>query len=138
LSALAGGIRFDVGSLEPLDDVVAEQEGVSEGFESEGVLRAGDHSLVGHPAEGDDELVVGQFTRFSPAAQVNHAALQVKALERGFDEACGPQERTNGKGTMPGVECPGTHLEKQRSHHEEIVPAHENDLDVPPPSAKPL
>ena len=59
LPALARGIRLDVGALEPLDDVVAEQQGVGQGLEREGVLRAGDHPPVGHPAQGEDELVVG-------------------------------------------------------------------------------
>ena len=34
-------------SLEPLDDVVAEQQGVSQGFERKGMLRAGNHFAVG-------------------------------------------------------------------------------------------
>jgi hypothetical protein len=39
---------------------------------------------------------------------------------------------------MEGVECSGADLEKQRRHQEEIVPAHENDLDVLPAFAKVL
>src|SRR5215472_15026264 len=39
---------------------------------------------------------------------------------------------------MTEVECSGTDLEEQRRHHEEIVPAHENDLDILPVFAKPL
>src|SRR5262245_43763849 len=39
---------------------------------------------------------------------------------------------------MAGVERPGTDLEQQRGHQEEVVPAHEDDLDVPPALAKPL
>src|SRR5262249_46765177 len=54
------------------------------------------------------------------------------------DEARGPQERADREGAMAEVECAGTDLEEQRRHHEKIVPAHENDLDILPAFAKPL
>jgi hypothetical protein len=111
LPALALGVRLDVGALEALDDVVAEQEGVRKILEREGVLRAGDHFPVGHPPQRDDELVVGQLTRLPPGTQADHAALQVDALDRGFDEPRGPQERTEREGAMAGVERPGADLE---------------------------
>ena len=60
-SAFAPRVGLHVGSLEALDDVVAEQEGVGEGLEREGVLRTGDHFPVGHGPEGQDQMVVGQF-----------------------------------------------------------------------------
>ena len=66
-SAFALGVGLHVGALETLDDVVAEQEGVGEGLEREGVLRAGDHHSVGHRPEGQDQLVVGQFATVPPA-----------------------------------------------------------------------
>ncbi len=66
-SAFAPGVDFHVGPLETLDDVVAEQEGVGEGFECECVLRTGDQGTVGHGPEGQDQVVVGQFGAF-PAA----------------------------------------------------------------------
>src|SRR5262249_2876099 len=33
---------------------------------------------------------------------------------------------------------PGTDLEEQRGHQDKIIPAHEDDLDIPPAFAKPL
>ena len=60
-AAFALRVGLHVGALETLDDVVAEQEGVGEGLEREGVLRTGDHHAVGHGPEGQDQLVVGQF-----------------------------------------------------------------------------
>src|SRR5262249_9914382 len=130
LAALARGVPLDVGALEPLDDVVAEQQTVGEGLEGEGIFRAGDHSSVGHPSEGEHELVVGHFTRFFHVGQVNYAAVQVDALDRGFDEARGPQERADREGAMAEVKCSGTDLEEQRRHHEEIVPAHNDEVDI--------
>src|SRR5262249_6208163 len=46
LPALAPGVGLRVGALEALDNVAAEQQGVGEGLEGEGVLRAGDHAAV--------------------------------------------------------------------------------------------
>jgi hypothetical protein len=39
---------------------------------------------------------------------------------------------------MSDIECSGTDFEEQRCHQDEIVPAYEDDLDIPPPSAEPL
>src|SRR5881227_4361521 len=39
---------------------------------------------------------------------------------------------------MVGVERPGADLEQQRGHQDEIVPADEDDLDIPPALAKSL
>jgi hypothetical protein len=102
------------------------------------MLRAGDHSSIGHRTKGKDELIVGQFTRFCPGSQMNDAALQVDALDRGFDEARGPQKRPDREGAMSEVKDPGTDLEEQRGHHQEIVPADEHYLDILPAFAKPL
>src|SRR5207244_11906479 len=55
-----------------------------------------------------------------------------------FDEGGGPQERADREGAMAGIERPGADLEQQRGHQDEIVPAHEDDLDIPPALAKPL
>src|SRR5262249_44235735 len=111
LAALAFGVPLDVGALETLDDVVAEQQTVGEVLEGEGIFRAGNHSSVGHRPEGEHELVVGHFTRLFHVGQVNYAAVQVNALDRGFDEACGLQERPDGEAAMAEVECSGTDLE---------------------------
>jgi hypothetical protein len=75
VAALAVGISLSVGPLEPLDDVVAQQQSVSDGLECEGVLRAGDHFPVGPRAHCQDKLVIAQFTHLSPVGQMNHAAV---------------------------------------------------------------
>ena len=43
---------------------------------------------------------------------MNHAALQIDALDRSFDEACGPQERADREGAMAGIERAGADLEQ--------------------------
>ena len=86
--------------------MIAEQERVGKVLERKGVLRAGDHAAVGHPAKGEDELVVGQFSLFVLGAQVNYAAFQIDASDRGFDEAGGPQERTDRERAMAGFDPP--------------------------------
>src|SRR5262249_55559657 len=138
LAALPLRVSLHVGALEPLDDVIAEQESVGEVLECEGMLRAGDHASVGHASEGEHELVVSQFIRVFPGGQANYAPLQVDALDPGFDEARGPQERADREGAMAEIECSGTDLEEQRGHDEEIVAAHKHDLDILPAFAKPL
>ena len=131
-SAFLPGVGFHVGSLEALDDVVAEQEGVGEGLEREGVLRTGDHGAVGHGPQRQDQVVVGQFRVLSGAGQVDHPPIQVDAAHRRLAEPGGPQEGADGEGAMNRIKRPGKHLEQQRRHEEEVVPAHENDLDVRP------
>ena len=110
-------------------------EGVGEGLEREGVLRAGDHLLVGHRPEGENELVVRQLVRFAlQGRHVDRAPVQVDALDGGLDEPGGPQERADGQRAVPHLQGAGTDLEEQRVHEEEVVAAHEDDLDVGPPS----
>ena len=105
LFALRVGLH--VGALEPLDDVVAEQQGVGEGLEREGVLRTGDHVPVGLRPQGQDQLVVGQFTTFPCERQMDHAPVQVDALNGGLDEPGSAQRRRgSGKEQSAGPACP--------------------------------
>jgi hypothetical protein len=43
-----------------------------------------------------------------------------------------PQERADGLRAVPDLELVRAHLEEQRRHEEEVVPADEHDLDVAP------
>ncbi len=137
-STLAPRVGLDVGSLEALDDVVAEEEGVGEGLEREGVLRAGDHCPVGHGPERQDQMVVGQFAILAAGGHVDHPALQVDALNRRLAEPRAPQERADGKGAVSQVQGPRANLEQQRRHDEEVVATHQDDLDIGAALAKPL
>jgi hypothetical protein len=137
-SAFALRVSLHVGPLEALDHVVAEQEGVGERLEREGVLRTGDHRSVGHRPQRQDQLVVGQFGAFGPGAQVDHAPLQVDLLNRRLDEPGGPQKGADRQGAVAHVQGAGTDLEEQRGHQEEVVPAHQNDLDIRAALAKPF
>ena len=102
------------------------------------MLRTGDHDPVGHRPEGQDQLVVGQLAALPRRGQVNHPALQVDALNGGLDEPRGPQEGTDGEGAVAQVKGSGTDLEQQRRHDEEVVPAHQDDLDIRQAPAKPF
>src|SRR5262249_42093885 len=48
----------------------------------------------------------------------------------GLDEPSGPQNGPDGEGAMVHVESPGKRLEQQRCYDQEIVPAHQDDLDI--------
>ncbi len=67
-AAFALRVGLHIGALETLDHVVAEHQGVGERLEREGVLRTWDHHAVGHRPEGQDQLVVRQFTSMSLVA----------------------------------------------------------------------
>ena len=134
----ASRVGFHVGALEPLDDVVAEQQGVGEGLEREGVLRAGDHVPVGPGPQGQDQLVVGQLATLPGGSQADHAPVQVDALDGGLDEPGGAQEGADGEGAGAQVQGPREDLEQQGRHEHEVVPAHQDDLDVRPPPEEPF
>src|SRR5262249_56923199 len=68
--------------------------------------------------------------------QVNDPPIQVDAPSRGLGEPGGAHEGTDGEGTMAEVEGPGESLKQQRRHDEEVVPAHQDDLDFRPAPAK--
>jgi hypothetical protein len=67
---------------------------------------------------------------------VNNPAVQVDALGGGLGEPGGSQEGTDGERALADVEGRGADLEQQRCHDEEVVPAHQDDLDVRPVAAK--
>ena len=104
LPAFALRVGLHVRSLETLDDVVAEQESIGEGLEGEGVLGTGDHRTVGPCPEGQNQLVVGQFTALSGGTQVDHPTLQVDALNRRLDEARGPQKGTDREASSGAIQ----------------------------------
>ena len=130
LPAFALRVGLHVRSLETFDHVVTEQESIGEGFEGEGVLGTGDHRAIGPCPEGQDQLIVGQFTALSGGSQVDHPALQIDALNRRLDETRGPQKGTDREAAMAHVKGSGEDLKQQRRHEQEVVPAHQNDLDV--------
>ena len=130
------GSGFLVGALEALDHVVAQEQGVGERLERERVLRAGDHALVGQGPECQDQLIVGQVAGSPGRGHANRPALQVDALHAPLAEAGGPQERPHGERAVPQIEGARAHLEQQRRHQEEVVPAHQDDLDIRPPLAE--
>ena len=133
---LSLGVRFLVRALEAFDHVVPQEQGVGERLERERVLRAGDHVLVGQRPERQDQLIVGQLDGSTGRGHADRPALQVDALHASLAEAGGSQERPHGERAVPQVEGARAHLEEQRRDQEEVVPAHQDDLDIRPPLAE--
>jgi len=134
-SRFALRVGFNVGALEPLDDVVAKQQGVGEGLERKGVLRAGDKFAVGLASQGQ---VVGQLAMLPWGCQADHAPIQVDVLDGGLDETGGAQKGTDGEGAIPQVQGAREDLEQQRRHEQEVVTAHQDDFHVRPSPEEPL
>ncbi len=138
-AALALGIELDVGALEALDHVVAQQHGVGQGLEGEGRRRARDQLEIGVRAEGQDELIVGQLDAgaFRRRRQ-DDAAFEVDLPHGRLDEARPAQEVAHRQRAMPQLERAREGLEKQRRHQEEVVAADQHHLEIGPPRAAPL
>ena len=136
-SAFALGVRLHVGPLEPLDDVVAEQEGVGQGLEREGVLRAGDHLPVGHGPESQDQMVVGQFAALARRRPGGPPGAPGRCPEPWLRRT-GWSARTRGwaKSNVASPGCPEQTSNSSGVMSEEVVPAHENDLDIRPALAE--
>src|SRR5271166_218569 len=100
------------------------------------MLRSRDHSSVSHAAEGQYQMIVGQFAAPPASGHVDHPALQVDALNRGLDEPGGPQEGTNGEAAVSCVKSSGANLKQQRRHDEKVVAAHQSDFDIRAAPAK--
>ncbi len=75
-------------------------------------------------------MVVGQLVVLTVGGHVDHTAFQVDALNRGLPEPCASQERADGEGAVSQVEGSRADLEQQRRHDQEVVPAHQSDLDI--------
>jgi hypothetical protein len=135
---LALRVGFHVGALEPFDDVVAQQQGVGEGLEREGVLRTGDHGSVRLGPQGQDQLVVGELASLPGGTHADHPAVQLDALDGGLDEPGGAQEGPDGCGAAAQVKGSREHLEQQGRHEHEVVAAHQDDFHVRPPPEEPF
>src|SRR4029077_5795900 len=123
-------LLFHIGTLEALDHVIAQKERIGEGLERERVLPAGDHFLVGHRTEAQDQMVIGQFSVTPASVHKDHPALQVDTLNRGLDKPGGPQEGADGERAMSRVKRAGTDLKEQRRHEKKVVAADKHDFDV--------
>ena len=127
-----------VRALETLDDVVAKNNGIRERLEGKGVLRAGNHFLIRHGPQGQDQMVVRDFASLPGSGQIDEPLLQIDAPDGRFAEPRRSQKGSDWKAAMAYIEGPRADLEKQGCHEKEIVLADENDLDVGPAFAKSL
>ena len=92
--------------------------------------------LGGQAPERQNELIVRQCATSTGGVHVDRAVLQVDALYSRLGEAGGSQERPHRERAVPEVESSRAHLEEQRRDEEEVVPAHQDDLDIRPPLAE--
>ena len=67
--AALGVVGLGVGVLEQVDHVVAQEDRVGQCLERQRVLGAGDDLQFGHPAEGQDQVVVGELPRLGAARE---------------------------------------------------------------------
>ena len=79
-------------------------------------------------------MIVRQFAGFPGGCQVDDALVQVDALNGGLDEPSGAQKSADWNGAGPQVQNARKDLEQQRRHEHEVVPAHQNDFNVRPPT----
>jgi hypothetical protein len=91
---LTVGVRLRVRPLEQPDRVVAQPDGVGEGFERHRPVAAGEDRRVRRAAERQDEVVVGDVEPF-PAAHglgAHHATVKVHLGHARLHEAHPPEE----------------------------------------------
>jgi hypothetical protein len=126
------GICFDIGALEAFDEVIAQDNYISEGFERESLIGTGDLAGVGDSAEGEDQLIIRDIVRsaFAAPAGVDDFFVEINAFDDPLDEAGSAEERAYGDGAVAEFEGAGAGLEHEGSHQEEIVAADEGDLDI--------
>jgi hypothetical protein len=128
-----GGIFFDVGLLEEVDHGVAEVNRIAEGFEADGGFGAGDEFAVGDAAEGEDEVVEGEFEEVGSAggmAGVDALGGEVDSFDVGFDEADFAEHGAQGIDGVAGFEDAGAGFEEEGGHEEVVVAVDEGDFDT--------
>ncbi len=124
-------IRRHVGPFQALDQMVPQDKGVRHGLEREGARRAGNQVQIRRGAQCHDEMVVGKVIRVALGGDgVHHAPVDIHALDVRLHESRAPQGGPNGLGAVPELQGPGARLEEQWREHEEIVAAHQGDLDT--------
>jgi hypothetical protein len=82
--------------------------------------------------------VVRQFPALANGFEMDYPPLRVNAVDTSLDETSGLQEGADREAAVADVEGPGENLEQQRRHEQEIVPAHQNDLNIRSASEEPF
>ena len=68
----------------------------------------------------------------------NELSVEDNRFDGGFDEAGSSKRGADGLRAMPQLQAAGTGLEQKRCEHEEVLAAHESDLDIRAPTQHPL
>jgi len=77
------------------------------------------------------QVVVGAFPRNDGS---NDLTLQVDIFNRRLDEPRAPKSGTDRLSAVPQFQSSGARFEQKRCHDEEILTAHERDLDIAVPT----
>jgi hypothetical protein len=134
--AAAVGIGLDRRLLEHVEGTVAEVEGVPERPDPDRVLRHPGHGPeVGDAAEGEDEGVVLERDRLSPAASPDLDDLpdRIDRLDLTDDDSGPGQHAPERHDDVGGLDRARDDVGEQGLEDEVVVPIDEDDVDVAPP-----
>src|SRR6185437_8731220 len=129
------GVFLDVGAFEEIDEGVTEEDGIAEGFETDGVVGAGDQLSVGDAAEGQDQVVVMEFVGVLAAggggvAGENGLGGKIDALNLSLDEADLFEKAAEGIDGVAGFEDAAAGLKEEGGHEEVVFAGDEGDFDA--------
>ena len=127
------GVALDVGLLQDVDGVIAQDERVAEILERQRVL--GEAGLAGearHVAEGDHEVVVLEEELLRAEARRRDHALapEVDALDRPRVEVRARAQPPDRRDGVQDPDAPRDHLRQHRLEHDVVVAAHQPQLDL--------
>jgi hypothetical protein len=111
--------------------VISQHQRIRHRLEGERVGRAGNQPLVRGRAHRDDEMVVRHVVAPSFGRNGSHGlAFDVHVLDVRLDEARPPQGGADRLSALPQFQPARAGFEQERREHEEVLAAHERDLDV--------
>ena len=126
-----GRVRGCVRAFEAFDQVISQHQRIRHRLERQGVRRAGNQSVVRRRAKRDHQMVVGQAVRAAFGSHgSNELSFEVNRFDGGFDEAGALKGGADGLRAMSQLQPAGACLEQERREHEEVLAAHESDLDI--------
>ena len=133
------GVRGGVRAFEASDQVISQHQRIRHRLERQGVRRTRNQSIVRRRAERDHQMVVGQAVGAVFGSHgSNELPFEVNRFDGGFDEAGSLQCCADGLRAMSQLQPAGACLEQERREHEEVLAAHESDLDIFAPPQDPF
>jgi hypothetical protein len=114
-----------------LDQVISQHQRIRHRLERQGIRRTGNESVIRRGAERDHQLVVRQAVRGAFGTHgSNDLVLHINRFDRGFDEASASKGSADGLRAVSQLQPSGACLEHEWGEHENILAAHQRDLDI--------